>query len=117
MKKSIPEGLWAQDGVMKIGPRFSSVEKIVKFEKINPRSLFWPPSWGPSWSQVAIKIHFEVGQNFDLVSEGILEQLGLDFGGVWGVKMESQNELKIRSMKTRKFDSRRGASSLFEVSG
>ena len=77
-----------------------SILSDVKFEKINPRSLFWPPSWGPSWSQVAIKIHFEVGQNFDLVSGGILEQLGLDFGGGWGVKMEPQNELKIRSMKT-----------------
>ena len=77
-----------------------SILSDVKFEKIESGSLFGPPSWGPSWSQIAIKIHFEVGQNFDLVSGGILEQLGLDFGGVWGVKMESQNELKIRSMKT-----------------
>ena len=86
MEKSIPEGLGAQDGVMKIHDGFSSAFFCVKFEKIKPRSLFWPPSWGPSWSQIAIKIHFEVCQNFDLVPEGILEQLGLDFGRVWGVK-------------------------------
>ena len=77
-----------------------SILSDVKFEEIESGSLFCHPSWGPSWSQVAIKIHFEVGQNFDLVSGWFLEQLGLDFGGVWGVKMESQNELKIRSMKT-----------------
>ena len=58
------------------------------------------PSWGPSWSQVAIKIHSQVDSNFDIVSEGILHHLGLDFGEVLGVKTESKWELKIRSRKT-----------------
>ena len=72
----------------------------VKFERIDPGTPFCPPSWGPSWSQVAIKIHFQVDENFDPVSEGIWEHLGLDFGGVLGAKMESKRELKIRTIKT-----------------
>ena len=42
----------------KMAPRWISSD--VKFEKIEPMSLFGPPSWGPSWSQVAIKIHIQV---------------------------------------------------------
>ena len=58
-------------------------------------SWFGPPSWGPSWSQIAIKIHFEVGRIFDFISQGILMHLGLDLGGVLGAKMESKSELKM----------------------
>ena len=58
------------------------------------------PSWGPSWSQVAIKITFEVGHFFDPVSERNLQHLGLGFGRLWGAKMESKSELKIRRSKT-----------------
>ena len=58
------------------------------------------PIWGPSWSQVAIKITFEVGQFFDPVSERNLQHLGLGFGRLWGAKMESKSELKIRRSKT-----------------
>ena len=58
------------------------------------------PSWCPSWSQVAIKITFEVGQFFDPVSERNLQHLGLGFGRLWGAKMESKSELKIRRSKT-----------------
>ena len=39
-------------------------------------------------------------QNFDPVSGGILERLGLDFGGVLGAEMKSERKLKIRSTKT-----------------
>ena len=58
------------------------------------------PSWCPSWSQVAIKIIFEVGRFFDPVSERNLQHLGLGFGRLWGAKMETKSELKIRSSKT-----------------
>ena len=60
-QNSIPEGLGAQNGVMNSGPQVSSSEKYVKFKKIDSGTPFCPPSWAPSWSQVAIKIHFEVG--------------------------------------------------------
>ena len=58
------------------------------------------PCWGPSWSQVAIKITFEAGQFVDPVSERNLQHLGLGFGRLWGAKMESKSELKIRRSKT-----------------
>ena len=54
---------------------------------------------GPSWSQVAIKIHIQVDLNFDPISEGIWKHLGLDFGEVLGAKTESERELKIRNIK------------------
>ena len=81
-------------------PQVSSSKKDVKFERIDSGTPFCTPSWAPSWSQVATKIHFEVGLNFDPASERLLEHLGLDFGGVLGVKLESKRQLKIRSAKT-----------------
>ena len=39
-QKSIPEGLGAQDGPMNSRPQVSSSKKYVKFEKIEPGSLF-----------------------------------------------------------------------------
>ena len=102
-----------------LGPNMAPkwILREVEGVKIKLRLVTWPPCWGPSWSQVATKIHFEVGLNFDPTSEGILEHLGLDFGGVLGVKMESISELKIRSVKTWKFDSRLGGSLVLEVPG
>ena len=51
---------------------------------------------GPSWSQVAIKIHFQV-------DEKIRNYFGASWARFWmvlGAKMESKRELKIRSRKT-----------------
>ena len=54
---------------------------------------------GGKLGQVAIKIYFQAYENFDPISEGILENLGIDFGWFWGAIMESKTEPKIRSMK------------------
>ena len=65
--------------------------------------------------QVGLKIDIQLHSNFEFVSEGILEPLGLDFGCHLGSKIESKSELKIRSVKNAKFDSRVGGDSIFEV--
>ena len=67
----------------------------IGFPRAGSWTPFGPPSWGPRGSQIAIKIHFEVGRIFDFRSQGILEHLGLDLGGGLGAKMESKSELKI----------------------
>jgi len=46
-----------------------------------------------------------------------LEPLGLDFGSLLGSKIELKNDLKIRHVKSVKFDSRVGGSSIFDVPG
>jgi len=51
-----------------------------------------------------------------LVFEWLREPLGLDFGSVLGSKIEVNNDLKIRSVKIEKFDSRLDGSSIFDVS-
>ena len=58
------------------------------------------PKLGPKLEPSCDKIHFQVDLKLDLVSEEILEHLGLDFGEVWGAKIESERELKIRAIKT-----------------
>ena len=50
------------------------------------------------------------------MSEGILDPRGLDFGSRLESKIEPQNDLKIRSAKSVKFDSRVDGSSILEVS-
>ena len=99
----VPESLGTKNG-----PKMDFERCEVREDRFG--DPFCPPSWAPSWSQNAIKIHLEVGQNFDPVSGRILERLGLDFGGVLGAEIESERKLKIRS-------TRLGGSSIFEVPG
>ena len=49
--------------------------------------------------------------------EWIRDPLGLDFESLLGFKIEIKNDLKIRSVKIAKFDSRIDGSSIFKVSG
>ena len=51
-----------------------------------------------------------LGSNFELAFEWIREPLGLDFGSLLGFQIEVKNDLKIRSVKIAKFDSRLGGS-------
>ena len=74
------------------------------------------PKLAPKLGQVGLKIDVQLHSNFELVSEWILEPLGLDFGSLLGSKIESKNYLKIRLVKNAKFDSRVDGSSIFEVS-
>ena len=46
------------------------------------------------------------GSNFELAFEWIREPLGLDFGSLLGFQIEVKNDLKVRSVKIAKFDSR-----------
>ena len=64
----------------------------------------------PSWAKLRSK------SNFELVFEWIREPLGLDFGRLLGFQIEVKNDLKIRSVKIAKFDSRFYGSSIFKVS-
>ena len=73
------------------------------------------PKSAPKLGQVGLKIDVYLHSNFDLVSEGIWEPLGLDFGSLLGSKIESKNDLKIRRVKNAKFASRLHGSSIFEV--
>ena len=52
-----------------------------------------------------------------MVFEWLREPLGLDFGSVLGSKIEVNNDLKISTVKSVKFDSRVGGSSIFDLSG
>ena len=67
--------------------------------------------------QVGLKIDIQLHSNFDFISEGIWEPLGLDFGVVLGSKIEPKKDPKIRSVRNAKFDSRVGGSSIFDVPG
>ena len=67
--------------------------------------------------QVGLKIDAELHANFKFVSEWILEPLGLDFGSLLGSKIGVKNGLKISNVKSVKFDSRVGGSSIFDLSG
>ena len=66
--------------------------------------------------QVVLKIDIKIHSNCELVPEGILEPLGLDFGSRLGSEIEHKNDLKISSAKNAKFDSRCSASSISDVS-
>ena len=46
-----------------------------------------------------------------------MERLGLDLGSLSGSKIEPKTDLKIRGVKSVKFDSRVDGSSIFEVPG
>ena len=63
-------------------------------------------SWQPSWVQLGSKSTFSSHSNFEFVSEGTLEPLGLDFDTLSGSKIEPKNELKIRGVKSVKCKSR-----------
>ena len=65
--------------------------------------------------KVGHKIDILLRSNFEFVSEGILEPLGLDFGSRLGSEIEHKNDLKISSAKNAKFDSRCSESSIFDV--
>ena len=71
----------------------------------------------PKLGQVGLKIDILLRTNFEIVSEGILEPLGLDFRSRLGFEIEHKNDLKISSAKNAKFDSREGGGSIFEVKG
>ena len=49
--------------------------------------------------QVGHKIDILLRSNFEFVSEGVLEPLGLDFGSRLGSEIELKNKLKIRIVK------------------
>ena len=66
--------------------------------------------------QVGLKIDILVRSNFEFVSEGIWEPLGLDFGSLLCSKTEPKNYLKISSVKNAKCESRVDGSSIFDVS-
>ena len=96
MKKSIPEGLGAQNGVMKIDNGFSSAVFCVKLKKIT-RALFFDPQVG---AQVGAKLRSKSTSKLMEKPGIILEHLGFDFGWFLGAKMEPKRELKIRRRKT-----------------
>ena len=57
------------------------------------------PKLASKLGQVGLKIDILLRSNFEFVSEGILEPLGLDFGSRLGFKIEHKNDLKIRRVK------------------
>ena len=73
------------------------------------------PKLGPKLSQVGLKIGVQLHSNFELILEWILEPLGVDFGRLLGSKMVSKSGLKIRCVKTQKFEFRVDGSVVFEV--
>ena len=75
------------------------------------------PKLASKLGQVGLKIDILLRSNFEFVSEGILEPLGLDFGSRLGFEIEHKNDLKISSAKNAKFDSRCSGSSIFDVPG
>ena len=74
-------------------------------------------SWHPTSVQLGSKSTFSSHSNSEFVSEGTLEPLGFDFGILSGYKIEPKNELKIRGVKSVKFDYRSDESSIFDVPG
>ena len=75
------------------------------------------PKLASKLGRVGLKNDILLRSNFEFVSEGILEPLGLDFGSRLGSEIEHKNDLKISSAKNAKFDSRCSRSSIFDVPG
>ena len=71
----------------------------------------------PKPSQAATKTDAQPHPNFEQAFEWTREPLRLDFGSPLGSQIEVKNHLKISTVKSVKFDSRVGGSSIFDLSG